>query len=183
MYSIGYGNRPVKELIKLLKEQEIAFVVDVRSFPSSKYNPNYNKDALASELNNHGIKYVFMGDVLGGRPEDPTVYVDGKVDYSKCRGTAWFKKGIARLKTAWGKNLRVCVMCSESKPEQCHRSKLIGQELAKLDIEMLHIDEKANLKSQKEVISMLTKEAGLFQDEPKFTSRKTYRTPDPTDVM
>lgn len=182
IYSIGYGNRPVADLIAILKEHKIDFVVDVRSIPASKYNPAYNKNALAAALDEQGIRYVFMGDTLGGRPKDQSCYVDGKVDYSRCKDATWFKGGMGRLKTAWEKKLRVAVMCSESKPEMCHRSKLIGQELAKIGIEMVHIDEKAKIKSQTDVISMLVGESAFGQGELQFISRKRYRKSDAPDV-
>ncbi len=175
LYSIGYGNRPVESMISILKQYEISYLVDVRSIPASKYHRSYNKKEFAIALAEHGIRYVFMGDSLGGRPNDPNCYVDGKVDYTRCKETSWFKEGINRLKTAWDKRLSVAIMCSESKPEMCHRSKLIGQELAKLGITMLHIDERALIKSQSEVISALVGNTlPLENSDLHFTSRKRY---------
>ena len=125
---------------------------------------------------------MFLGDVLGGRPKDPSCYVDGKVDYARCCEADWYKHGISRLKTAWDKQLRVALMCSEGKPEECHRSKLIGQTLAKMGIETVHIDEKGVAKTQTEVISKLVgnEQPGLF--DMTFTSRKRYRKQDATNV-
>ena len=66
------------------------------------------------------------------------------------------------------------IMCSEGKPEQCHRSKLIGESLAALAIPVSHIDENNILRSQDEVIERLTGgQLSLFGDQ-EFTSRKRY---------
>jgi len=70
IYSIGHGNKEINTLIDELKAYEIPFVLDVRSKPYSKWNPQFNKEALQKSLAEEGIKYVFVGDKLGGLPED-----------------------------------------------------------------------------------------------------------------
>ncbi len=55
------------------------------------------------------------------------IYTDGKVDYSKCRTKEFFRRGIERIRNAYNQGLRVCLLCSEGKPWQCHRSKLVGK--------------------------------------------------------
>ena len=84
------------------------------------------------ELKNNGIKYVFLGDKLGGLPADDTCYHDGKVDYDLVKEKDFFKEGLRRLITANTNGVKLAIMCSESKPEACHRSKLIGQELLEI---------------------------------------------------
>ena len=153
IYTIGYGNRTIEQFVELLKQYEIAFVVDVRSQPYSRYNQQFSKDALEKQLKLHNIRYIFMGDTLGGRPKDETCYVDGKVDYSKLREKQFYKDGIVRLRTAWEKQLRVAVMCSELMPQECHRGKLIGNTLSSGEpvIEVEHIDEHGNLRKQADI--------------------------------
>ena len=71
-------------------------------------------------------------------------------------------------------------MCSEGKPEQCHRSKLIGELLAALGIPVVHIDENDELRSQEEVIQRADRRpASALFDDLEFTSRKRYRAPEP----
>lgn len=171
--TIGYGKREIGDLLSLLHGQGINFLVDVRSAPFSKFKPDFSRDALEASLGASGIRYVFMGDLLGGRPADKGCYVDGKVDYDRVKTTEPFRKGIARLRTAWEKSLHVCLMCSEGRPEDCHRSKLIGQVLTGEGLSVRHIDAAGNLRTQENVIQALTKGQKYLFDVP-LTSRKKY---------
>jgi uncharacterized protein (DUF488 family) len=140
LYSIGHGNQSEESFIKLLKEHAIDFVGDVRSIPYSKYNPHFNREQLKPALAENGIRYLYMGDQLGGRPGDPGCYnANGKIDYSILSEKDFFKEGIRRLVVAAQKNIRLAIMCSETDPEKCHRSKLIGKVLAQERIQLLHI--------------------------------------------
>jgi len=175
IYSIGHGNKKIDSFIKELIAYDIDFVFDVRSIPMSKYNPHFNRPLLQRELIENKIGYEFLGEHLGGLPKDKSCYTDGKVDYSKLREKDFFKMGINLLIEAHEANVKIALMCSESKPEECHRSKLIGQEMLKHKISISHIVS-SSLKDQKTVIDELTKGKGsdnLF-GEGNFTSRKTY---------
>ena len=89
----------------------------------------------------------------------------------------FFKKGLERLVNANDQQINIAIMCSESKPEECHRSKLIGQEMLNKQISINHIVSIGKIKSQNTVMSELTKGKGtlnLFGEETNFTSRKTY---------
>ena len=128
IYTIGYGARAIEDFIVVLKSHQIDFLIDIRSRPYSRYKPEFSKQALQRSLQQQGIRYVFMGDTLGGQPDDPACYdEDSKVDYSKIKDKEFYARGIGRLRRAWQNQLRVILMCSEGKPEMCHRSKLIGQ--------------------------------------------------------
>jgi uncharacterized protein (DUF488 family) len=146
----------------------------VRTSPYSRFKPEFSKDALEQELKRQSIHYVYLGDALGGRPADLDCYVDDKVDYERVKGKDFYQAGIQRVRTAWQRGVRFVLMCSEGKPEQCHRSKLIGESLAALGIPVAHIDEHDQLRSQDEVIQRLTGgQLSLFGDL-EFTSRKRY---------
>lgn len=160
IYTIGYGNRSMQEFIKLLKQHNIAYLIDVRSSPYSRFNPDFSKEALARLVKQSGVRYVFMGDTLGGRPDDITCYVDGQVDYVQVREKSFYRQGIERIRTAWEKQLYVALMCSEAKPYECHRGKLIGNTLLEQKIAVAHIDEKGNLMGQQEINRKLTGEPG-----------------------
>lgn len=178
IYSIGHGNKKIESFIAELKSFDIEYLLDIRSKPFSKWNPQFNQGTLELELKKHGIQYVFVGDTLGGLPEDRSCYdYNGKVVYDIIKEKDFFKQGLGRLTTANEKKIHLAIMCSESKPEECHRSKLIGQELLKKEISLKHIVSNKVTKSQQTVMNELTKGKGtvdLFGNEMDFTSRKSY---------
>jgi len=176
IYTIGYGAREIDAFIQVLQMNGIVYLIDVRSKPYSRYKPEFSREALQRHVEEQGIRYVFMGDVLGGRPPDLDCYTDGKVDYEKCRQKAFFQEGVGRLRHAWEQELPVVIMCSEGKPENCHRSKLIARTLVAEGVDVLHIDEQDRLISQEEVMSRITGgQPSLFGDDFfQLTSRKRY---------
>jgi uncharacterized protein (DUF488 family) len=179
LFSIGYGARQLDEFVALLRANAIEYLIDVRTAPYSKFKPEFSKETLQQHLERAGIRYVFMGDALGGQPNDPACHTDGKVDYEKVRIQPLFREGVERLKKAFDQQRRAVLMCSEGRPEQCHRSKLIGEALAAAGIPLCHIDEDGALLTQTEVISRLTHGQMELFGQPTFTSRKRYSVPKP----
>lgn len=158
IFTIGHSNRSAAEFTALLQRYGISYLADVRSAPYSRYNPQYNQKALQQHLANNGIAYVYMGNELGGMPKNPSCYDDdGRLNYGLVSQTTFFKAGIERLQTADAKQLPVAIMCSEAKPQECHRSILISPALRALGIEVIHIDEKGELKTYAEVATLLNK--------------------------
>lgn len=158
LYTIGHGNRKAPDFLALLREHGIEYLVDVRSIPLSRFHPQFNRNALESFLAQHDIRYVFMGDELGGRPKDVSCYdKEGKVDYDILKTKDFFKNGIHRLKTAYNKDINLAIMCSERNPCECHRSKLIGQVLVADKIIVQHIDEHGKIKDHAIVINEINK--------------------------
>jgi uncharacterized protein (DUF488 family) len=177
LYTVGYGARSIEEFLALLDQWGIAFLLDVRSKPYSRYKPDFSKNALEHHLKGRGIRYVFMGDTLGGQPADPDCYMpDGKVDYEVCRQKPFFVEGIGRLQQAWQQGHSAVLMCSEGKPEQCHRSKLIGPALEEAGVEVTHIDENDQPLSQEAVMMrVIGGQPSLFgPDFHQLTSRKRH---------
>ncbi len=174
VFSIGHGGRSLDTLVAQLHKLEAPFLIDVRSSPYSKFQPEFSREPLSSQLIQRQIRYVFMGDLLGGRPDDPECYNDeGKVDYQRCRTKDFFVRGIDRLRTAHLKGMRVCMLCSEAKPWECHRSKLIGWVLQEHGIVVEHVLPDGSLRTQKQVIDeILGTQGDLFG--ARLTSRKAY---------
>lgn len=170
--SIGYGDRPWEDFLDRLCRYDIQFLIDVRSQPRSR-QPEFNADSLEILLSNVGVRYIFMGDTLGGKPDDLTCYIDGKVDYNRCEQRTVFRSGLNRLRLALEGGHRAAIMCSELDPERCHRSKLIGQALAKEGIELSHIDRDGERVSQREVIARITGGQGALFGQ-SFTSVGRY---------
>ena len=173
IFTIGYGNRSTSEFVRIILEYGIRYLIDVRSKPVSRFNQGFNQTQLEQLLKSHRIRYVFMGNELGGLPECEECYTNGRVDYSKLEAQPFYGNGINRLKTAWEKKLPVVVMCTELRPEECHRSKLIGQTLNKMGIIVSHIDQMGKIITQDEAINRITKgQVTLFEEV--FSSRKKY---------
>jgi uncharacterized protein (DUF488 family) len=182
LYSIGHGNKSIETFIDELKYFGINYLIDIRSKPYSKYNPQFNQNELKFALLDKKITYTFLGDILGGLPDDRTCYTNGHVDYDKLKEKDFFKQGLQRLLTANDKQIKVAIMCSESKPEECHRTKLIGEELKKLGIDLNHITRSKStkkdliIKSQGQVMLEVAPNGtvNLFGEELSFSSRKKY---------
>jgi uncharacterized protein (DUF488 family) len=163
LYSIGHGSRKAEDFLALLQQYGITYLADVRSKPYSRFHPQFNKNKLDEMLASYGIKYVFMGDELGGRPDDPSCYnSEGKIDFNRLKEKEFYQKGIERLKTAYMKGLPIAVMCSERDPCMCHRTKLIGQTLGEQNIELMHIDDKGRLVGQTSLECVKGPKANLF---------------------
>lgn len=172
IYTIGYGRRSIEEFIEVLRQYEIAYLIDVRSVPHSSYKPEFSKSPLEQEMEQNGIRYVFMGDLLGGKPDDESCYVNGIVDYNKVNETEFYQRGIERLHTAFSQQQRVALMCSEGKPEHCHRCKLIGVTLTSQDLPVVHIDENSEQMTHEQIIDRITGgQMNLFGEET-FHSRE-----------
>lgn len=151
IHTIGYGARSIDAFVAVLQTLGIEYLIDVRSRPYSRHKPEFSKAALQSRLRSHGIRYVFMGDSLGGLPDDPAARTNGEVDCDRLSRLPTYRAGIDRLRKAWEQQLPVAIMCSEGKPEMCHRSQLIGTTLVAEGIGVAHVDENDRLITQTDV--------------------------------
>jgi uncharacterized protein (DUF488 family) len=121
-----------------LRASGIDAVADVRSTPGSRFCPLFNVKNLAALLERKGIAYLPYGDMLGGRPRDSALYCDGIADYEAMARQPEFKAALARL-TADATGCRVCLMCSEREPLECHRCLLVARALAERKLAVGHI--------------------------------------------
>lgn len=136
--TIGHSNVPAERIIELLKQHGIKVLVDVRSVPYSRYNPQFNRETFQCTLEATGVEYAYAGQYLGGRPDDPTCYEGGQVQYERIVAKPWYQKGIDRLlEIADGQ--QVAIMCSEEDPLHCHRHNLVTQTLLKRGVIVWHI--------------------------------------------
>ncbi|TCP58351.1 uncharacterized protein DUF488 [Rhodovulum bhavnagarense] len=177
IFSIGHGNRTWADFLSILQSKDCRYLVDVRSFPKSKFNPAFSRETLEEACALASIKYVFMGDLVGGRPNNKALYDEsGRADYQRIKGFAPYQRGIARIAKAASLPENSFLMCSELEPSQCHRSKLIGQSLSGLGIEVVHINKHGTELSQEEVVSQIDGGQGdLFGDADAMTrSRGRY---------
>jgi|YNPNPStandDraft_1061719.scaffolds.fasta_scaffold05959_6 uncharacterized protein (DUF488 family) len=142
IYSIGHSDHTLEAFITLLHAHKITIVADVRSQPYSRWVPAFNRETLARALQAAGITYIFLGDSLGGRPADATLYAmdapQGRPDYERLASTPAFQNGLERL-LALAHDGSVAMMCSEGDPRQCHRGLLITPQLLERGARVIHI--------------------------------------------
>jgi uncharacterized protein (DUF488 family) len=129
IFTIGHSNHSADKFIRLLKENHIDVLVDVRSHPQSLHAPHFNKEDLKSLLISNEVKYLFLGKELGGLPEGKEFYDEkGYVQYSRIAENPLFLAGISRLEKGMAE-YRIGIMCSEESPLGCHRRLLISRVL------------------------------------------------------
>ncbi|NOK61101.1 MAG: DUF488 domain-containing protein [Chloroflexi bacterium AL-W] len=140
LFSIGHSNVPVARLIVLLQQHHIGVVCDVRSAPYSRYNPQFNRENLATSLQDQDIIYRFMGESLGGKPQDPMLFSeDGHTpDYIKIAASPTFARSIERL-IGLGTQTRTAFMCGEADYRRCPRHVLVTPALIERGITVWHI--------------------------------------------
>jgi uncharacterized protein (DUF488 family) len=140
IYTVGHADHEMATFIDLLRRHAVSLVVDVRSQPYSQWASQFNRELLAHDLDEAGVAYRFMGDALGGRPTDPTLYDTGRErpDYGRVAQSPAYRAGIDRLLDLAHADC-VAVMCGEGDHRQCHRHLLIAQTLLRRGVRVLHI--------------------------------------------
>ena len=177
LYTIGHSSHTPEHFIGLLQQHRIEVLVDTRSAPYSRYSPHFDREALSNLVSAVKIKYLFLGDVLGGRPKDEDHYDQaGRARYAKMGKSEEFLGAIARLERG-AVDFRVALMCSEEDPAHCHRRLLVGRVLIDRGAQLLHIrgDGELQVESQVEASSGKTlaeRQPALFSemDEDKWRS-------------
>ncbi|MBE0408770.1 MAG: DUF488 domain-containing protein [Anaerolineales bacterium] len=169
LYTIGHSNHDIRYFIKLLREKGAKILVDVRSAPYSRYNPQYNKENLEHSLKQEGIHYIYAGKYLGGRPADPSCYRSkqipdegadylNEVDYLEVMKRDWFLRGISRLEMLINEQNTV-IMCSEEDPALCHRHHLIARYMMinYPDMDVFHIRKDGSVYGARSIMSTVDK--------------------------
>lgn len=158
VYTIGYGNRNIELFINILSNNNIDILVDIRSNPVSRFSPNYSKTRIATYMQNNAKNYIFLGTELGGKPKNENLYTNGKLDYELVKKDEKYLSGINQLIELVGTQKRICLMCCELNPLNCHRYTLVGNSLHDLGYNVLHINENGLNTSHSE----LSKQVELF---------------------
>src|SRR5260370_12996221 len=138
LFSIGHSNIPAERFIGLLRQAGVNAIADVRSTPFSRRFPWFSGKNLAATVAQHGTAYLAYGDTLGGRPRDAALYRDGVADYEAMAQWPEFQIGLDRL-LADAARARVCLMCAEREPLDCHRCLLVARSLAERRLPVAHI--------------------------------------------
>jgi uncharacterized protein (DUF488 family) len=160
IYSVGHSNHSLEKFIGLLMAAGITAIADVRSRPYSRRHPQFNKEALAASLKRHAIAYVFVGQELGARAEDPECYVNGQVQFERLARTRSFEAGIERVLNG-AKAFRVAIMCAEREPLDCHRTLLVSRALERSGARIEHLLADGRIESQADTLARLVTSLGL----------------------
>ena len=163
-FTLGHSNHNFEAWLALIRQHGIEVVVDTRSSPYSKYVPQFDRELVQRSLEQAGVRYLFLGDDLGGRPANPAYYDgSGHVLYSRLRDDAHFQAAIARLESGM-ERFSVALLCGEEDPAHCHRRLLIGRVLSERGHTMLHIRGDGRLDSDESVAAEARKP--LVADQP-----------------
>ena len=138
LFSIGHSNIPADRFLAALQNAGVTAIADVRSTPFSRFFPWFSQQTLAARLAVASMTYTFMGGTLGGRPRDERLYCDGVADYEAMATQAEFRGGLQRLIDAVTQS-RICLLCAEREPLDCHRCLLVTRHLAERGLSVGHI--------------------------------------------
>jgi uncharacterized protein (DUF488 family) len=164
VFTVGHSSHAWEQFADLLTSQTIEVVADTRSSPYSRFAPQFDREVLQKKLGECGIRYVFLGTELGGRPADPAYYdKKGHVLYGRMKGDPLFAAGIERLERGM-REFRVALLCGEENPAQCHRRLLVGRVLTERGHEILHIRAHGHLQTEADVAAESGKP--LVSDQP-----------------
>ncbi|HEV2324393.1 MAG TPA: DUF488 domain-containing protein [Terracidiphilus sp.] len=151
VFTIGHSAHSTETLAELLRRHLIDVVVDTRSAPYSRFAPQFDRELLQRSVAAAGIRYLFLGAELGGRPKSPEYYdAQGHVLYGRMTADRAFKAAIERLERGIAE-FRVALLCGEENPAHCHRRLLVGRVLAERGHELQHIRGDGRVQTDAEV--------------------------------
>ncbi len=150
IYTVGHSNHTPDTLLRLLRLHGINAIADVRSSPYSRFASQFNKTELAALLAKSQIAYVFLGNYLGARPNDPVCYRNGKIDFARLGQTDYFQEGLERVRKG-STRFKLALMCVEKDPIQCHRTILVCRHLRAQDVIIKHILEDGELEDNRDL--------------------------------
>lgn len=151
MYTIGHSNRKIPDFISILKKFNVGLLVDIRTYPFSKYVPEYNKEIISHLLKEDGIEYIYRGDTLGGMPKE---------GFEIYRASEKYHNALHDLLMEILSNHRAtALMCSEKDYNNCHR-RFISEDLEKIILE----------KDYDIVIEHIVDESGIDKTLDQFMS-------------
>ena len=147
LHTAGHSTSELADFVELMTSNAIELVVDVRSKPRSRL-AHFDQVPLEEALEAAGVRYRFLGDRLGGMPQDAAMrdrWKQGRLDpviIGHLRQTEEWQDGIAELARliTRGGGTRVCIVCSEFNPDECHR-KAVALDAAQAvpELEIVHL--------------------------------------------
>ncbi len=167
LHTLGHSNHSIEHFLGLLRRHGIETVADVRSRPYSRFVPHFSRERLARVLEDAGLKYLFLGQELGGKPSRGEAHAPA-LTYQVRVAQPGFHLCLDRLLRAAGTN-RVALLCRERDPLDCHRFHLICRYLRPQGLDIRHILPNGEVEMQAATERRLLERAGalelpLFQD-------------------
>jgi uncharacterized protein (DUF488 family) len=181
LWTIGHSNHGLEELLDLLGRNGIEVLADVRSAPYSRYAEHFNHAPLERAVKQAGLRYVFLGRELGGRPKGAPFYdAEGHVRYDVTAQAPFFLRGLDRLRTG-ANRYRVAMMCAEEDPAHCHRRLLVGCVLADEGYELRHIRGDGRVEVEFEVVLHPDLQLSLLDERPPWRSTRSVSPRSPQE--
>jgi len=172
VFTVGHSNHTMDHFLNLLQDHGVQVIVDARSQPYSKYATQFDHERLKSALTQAGVRYLYLGRELGGRPDGDDFYdEDGHVLYDRVAATTLFQEGLARLERGI-REYSVALLCAEENPAGCHRRLLVARVLLDHGFQVQHIRGDGRIQTEEEVAAEVDPDRdqlSLFQkaeDEP-----------------
>lgn len=173
IWTIGHSNHTFETFASLLASERIEFVADVRSYPYSRFAPQFNREPFQRALWERRIRYLFFGEELGGRPgKDEHYDADGHALYGPMSEEPQFSLAIDRL-VAGADDHRIALVCSEADPGACHRRLLVGKVLADLGLQLHHIRRDGSVTVEDQVSLNRVDQSSLFEEGAEATWKST----------
>ena len=169
IFSIGHSTHPVDYFMDLLARHGIDVVADVRSSAIQQVQSPVQQADLGRCTEAIRNQIRLFGKELGARAEDPSCYLDGRVQYARLAARADFGHAIDRLLVG-AKDHRIALMCSEKEPLECHRTILVSQALIKAGCPVTHILHDGTLETHDATLDRLLQLVGS-PNEDLFSSR------------
>jgi len=149
LYTVGHSNRTIEQFLDMLRAFDIQEVVDVRTVPKSRHNPQFGQDMLVSALRDARIGYTHLSKLGGLRhPAKDSINLGWRNPsfrgYADYMATDEFQEGLHAIETI-AREKKVAIMCAEAVPWRCHRS-LIADALTTQGWQVLHIQSKKTAK-------------------------------------
>jgi uncharacterized protein (DUF488 family) len=137
--TLGHSNHPVERLIELLHRHGVTILADVRSQPYSRFAHQFNRENLQPVVTNAGLRYLFLGEELGGRQLGRITNLQERLAaYERLRETPQFQRGLDRVLRE-AETATVAMLCAEEDPTECHRRVWVARGLRERGATVEHI--------------------------------------------
>lgn len=152
----GYGNLGFDGFIDRLRTHGVTHLADVRAVPWSSYYVEFRREELVKRMPPTGIRYVYMGDTLGGiKGSSALCKQPGEIEPAPLFDRPELHLGMSKLiQAAADPDKVICLMCGCLRAEKCHRSWLLGEVLFERGVEVIHLGAEGEMLSQSSVMSL-----------------------------